>query len=147
MKKYQYLIERTCPMCNEKIFKKINEEEQQQYDNYVCYGGLIQQKLTLFDKFGREFVKMGYCPDCQEKLFSSKLADKSEYFFEKSIRKDSVNEFIDKAKQNKNTLKEAIQSEIADILNANEKLLYLYETGQDYMFVVDENGKVYCVED
>ena len=66
-----FSITRICPMCNEEHVlwvegaRKINQMEK-----YVSYGGIIQEKLSLFSKWEREFVKTGYCQQCQEKLFS-----------------------------------------------------------------------------
>ena len=79
---YKTLITKKCPMCHETFFMKITKEEEKQIIDYVAYGGSIQDKISLLDKFGREFVKTGYCPNCQEMLFNSTLKDKSRYFSE-----------------------------------------------------------------
>lgn len=146
MKKYQYLVERTCPMCKKDTFKKLTREEYNQYASYVCYGDSIQKKLTLSDKFGREFFKTGYCPSCQEVLFNSKLADKSEYFTEDSIRENVVKTFIKEKEKEKMIWSKALQSDIADMLTANEKLLILLELDLMDEFYLDENGQVKVVE-
>ena len=67
------LINKICPMCKKNAFLRINSDQEKEFENYACYGGLIQEKLKSFNDFEREFVKTGYCPECQENLFMKEL--------------------------------------------------------------------------
>ena len=79
-KKFVKVIYKECPMCRQETYLRLTKEQMEQYTKYTCCGGLIQDVLPSLDKFGREFVKMGYCPSCQEILYQSTLKDKSPYF-------------------------------------------------------------------
>ena len=140
--KYKTLIRKVCPMCNEIYYMKVTEDEHKQIKSYWTYGGLIQEKLSLLDKFGRKFVKSGYCPECQEIMFSKNLEEKSKYFSQKSLRSEVMAKFSEKAYENKLSCFDAIQSKIASVLNYNEKILFLYEMGLDNCLYLDENGNV-----
>ena len=64
------LINKICPMCKKNAFLRINSDQKKEFKSYACYGGLIQEKLKSFNDFEREFVKTGYCPECQEDFMS-----------------------------------------------------------------------------
>lgn len=66
------LIKRTCPMCGRVIGLKEDETMAAEHRHYAMYGGRIQDELTDFDAFEREFIKTGYCPNCQEMLFGKR---------------------------------------------------------------------------
>lgn len=140
--RYKTLIKQACPMCNEITYMKVTEDENKQIKNYWTYGGLIQKKLSLLDKFGREFIKSGYCPECQKTLFSNIVNSQERYFTQKSLRADVMINFIEKVSENKLRSCEAIQSKFANELNSNEKFLFLYETGLDDLLYLDEKGNV-----
>ena len=70
-KKFVKVIYKECPMCRQETYLRLTKEQMEQYTKYTCCGGLIQDMLPSLDKFGREFVKMGYCPSCQEILYQS----------------------------------------------------------------------------
>ena len=65
-KKFVKVIYKECPMCRQETYLRLTKEQMEQCTKYTCCGGLIQDVLPSLDKFGREFVKMGYCPSCQE---------------------------------------------------------------------------------
>lgn len=119
------LIERKCPMCGKRTFLKITKKQNQEYANYVVYGGRIQDKLKSFDKFGREFVKTEYCPACQELLYDSEIKNKEDYFYEEDLRCDVIENFIVNTKGMKAS--DALHSDAAKQLSENEKLLFMYE--------------------
>lgn len=129
-------------MCHETFFMKITKEEEKQIIDYVAYGGSIQDKISLLDKFGREFVKTGYCPNCQEMLFNSTLKDKSRYFSENSLRQKTMSEFMNKQKETSMNYYDLIKSDFAKELNTNEKLLFLYEFELTDDLFLDEDGNV-----
>ena len=79
-------------------------------------------------------------------LFNSKLIDKSEYFTEDSIRENVMETFIKEKRKEKMTWSKALQSDIADILTANEKLLILLELDLMDDFYLNENGQAKAVE-
>ena len=107
------LINKICPMCRKNAFLRINSDQEKEFENYACYGGLIQEKLKSFNDFEREFVKTGYCPECQEDLFMKELSKDENCFFTQ------------------------------DDIRVNEKLLYLYEFDLENEFEVDlDTGKV-----
>lgn len=139
---YKTLITKKCPMCHETFFMKITKEEEKQIIDYVAYGGSIQDKISLLDKFGREFVKTGYCPNCQEMLFNSTLKDNSRYFSENSLRQKAMSEFMNKQKETSMDYYDLIKSDFAKELNTNEKLLYLYEFELTDDLFLDEDGNV-----
>ena len=117
-------------------------------------GGLIQEKLKSFNDFEREFVKTGYCPECQEDLFMKELSKNENCFFtQDDIRDDEVEKFLNDAAEvhvDENGILErvldcrkAILSPNAEKLSVNEKLLYLYEFNLENEFEVDlDTGKV-----
>lgn len=145
MKKYVKTIKKTCPMCNYDHYFRLTDVQAKQWSDYVCYGGLIQDRMLDVDKFGREFIKSGYCPDCQEKLFGSTLTDKSAYISTKEYEEDEdyyevIEQFMDATEDM--DAKESILSEAANILPVAEKVIYLYETGLEDEFYVDDAGNV-----
>lgn len=114
--------------------------EMEQYTKYTCCGGLIQDVLPSLDKFGREFVKMGYCPSCQEILYQSTLKDKSPYFSRSELDDDRIYEFSKATENMKHT--EAIFSKAADKLSVPEKVIYLFEMDLEKEYYVDNDGKI-----
>ena len=140
--KYVKTIMKECPMCKQQYYMRLTEKQAEQWHDYTCYGGLIQEKMPDIDKFGREFIKSGYCPSCQESLFGSKLNDKSAYFslenpeefnYERTQEFAKVSESLD--------YKDSVCSEAAEKLSIAEKVLYLYEMELEDEYYVDENGK------
>ena len=92
-KKFVKVIYKECPMCRQETYLRLTKEQMEQCTKYTCCGGLIQDVLPSLDKFGREFVKMGYCPSCQEILYQSTLKDKSPYFSRSELDDDRIYEF------------------------------------------------------
>lgn len=144
------LIYKICPMCKKNAFLRINSDQKKEFKSYACYGGLIQEKLKSFNDFEREFVKTGYCPECQNGLFMKELSRGENHFFtQNDIRDDVVEKFINDIAEvyvDENRVldcRKAILSPIAEKLSVNEKLLYLYEFDLENEFEVDlDTGKV-----
>lgn len=84
------LINKICPMCGKSAFLRINSDQEKEFKSYACYGGLIQEKLKSFNDFEREFVKTGYCPECQENLFMKELSRGENHFFTQDDIRDDV---------------------------------------------------------
>ena len=57
-----------CPMCGEQ--NKITMQKRQ-YEELHSRTKPIQEIFQEWNPMEREFVKSGYCPDCQELLFGS----------------------------------------------------------------------------
>lgn len=73
--KYVSHIMNRCPMCGKVTYLGLSEDQAAEFDHYVAAEKvgerlLIQDALPSFDAFEREFVKTGYCPDCQKMLFA-----------------------------------------------------------------------------
>lgn len=75
------LITRKCPMCGRIVDMEIRGTQEEEYNAYALHGGIIQEVLVSFDNFGREFVMTGYCPECQQRLFGTRLEDKTVYSY------------------------------------------------------------------
>ena len=141
--KYVKTIMKECPLCGQVHYMRLTENQAKQWEKYVCYGGLVQEKMPDIDKFGREFIKTGYCPSCQEMLFGNRLDDKSAYFSwenPEEINHEKTQEFAETTKDL--DYKDAIFSAAADKLTIAEKVLYLYEMDLEDDYYVDENGKI-----
>ena len=59
---------RTCPMCRSTHWMKVNGEK---YGKYAYGNALIQEVFPDLTPHEREFIKTGYCPECQELLFGA----------------------------------------------------------------------------
>ena len=64
-------ITRNCMMCGKYSHLRLTDEEFAAYNDYKTKGGLIQDLLPTLNNCEREFIKSGYCPKCQEKLFGN----------------------------------------------------------------------------
>ena len=62
-------VERQCGMCGQKSRIKLSERELEAYERYLKGDELIQDCLPTLNRVEREFLKSGYCTDCQELLF------------------------------------------------------------------------------
>ena len=69
-----FYITKTCPMCSKDNTMVLNDAEAKQYMNYICGDSLIQEALPEFNPAEREFVKSGYCEDCQKLLFGTNFS-------------------------------------------------------------------------
>lgn len=64
-------LEKQCPMCG-KINTKELEVNKDSWTHYCCYRTyLIQEYFPNLTPSEREFIKTGYCDNCQNILFSS----------------------------------------------------------------------------
>lgn len=139
-KEIRQLIARDCPMCKRTAYMKITRSMAEEYLHYVAYGGLIQNELPSFNKFAREFVKTGYCPDCQKMLFNAELKDQSAFFYQDELRQEAMEDFMEQTQTM--DYEEAICSHFAENLTENEKLLYLEEMELFENYFLDEAGAV-----
>ena len=119
---YSKIVKKDCPMCGKTYFVKLTEVEYDQYKKYIAYGSLIQNALSNTSPTVREFLKTGYCPDCQKLLFG-KCEQKELFFSYDDIREDVTKEFCER---HENIL-DALTSDDADVLTEEEWLLLMYE--------------------
>lgn len=146
MEKIKY-IHRTCPMCNRAAFLKLTGEQIEQYTDYVCYGGIIQDRMPSLDKFGREFVKTGYCPDCQEVLFSCECGKRENFFYFDEVRAESIQNVMQVPAYKNGTLFDKIHVISSSELTLPEKALFLYEFDLMDEYFVDEKGEIVPYEE
>lgn len=140
------LIGEPCPMCGKFVYLKMTKEQDKQYTEYCCYGGVVQEKLNLFNKFEREFLKTAYCPTCQCELFHTNFLENNNFFYNEEMRAEKMTEFINAVDGLKPV--DAIMSSEASKLTVNEKLLYLYEMNLEEELTVDEiTGEVHKIEE
>ena len=115
-------------------------KEEEEWGNYTCYGGRIQDRMPDTDPQKREFIKSGYCPDCQEQLFGAKY-DRSDFISaQEGECSADVQKFFEKTASM--SAIDAIQSEFADLLAPEHKVIFLYELDLEDKLYVDEDGKL-----
>jgi hypothetical protein len=66
-------ITKICPLCQEEHFIDVDLKS---YTDYVSGYSLIQNAFPTFNPMEREFVKTGYCPECQGMLFGTEYTSK-----------------------------------------------------------------------
>ncbi len=74
---YTHRILRVCPMCGRFHALLLKKDEVDAVEKYRDSGELIQNALPGFNPGEREFVKMGYCADCQSMLFGNRILAES----------------------------------------------------------------------
>lgn len=99
-----FSLSKICPMCGRRTYLRMTEEENQ-WRKYVCFGGHIQDRFPDMDVQKREFIKSGYCPDCQKTLFGTEY-DRSDFIIVDDIVDgevpEDVKKFLEAAKKNEN---------------------------------------------
>lgn len=146
-------IERDCPMCGNKYLLRISEMRYDQYKKYVVYHSreLIQKALPDFDKFEREFIKTGYCPKCQKKIFSAKLPkDDSEKWIccLDVLSVEEFNSFLDDCNEKDVFFIDALSAgEWKDKLSAPQKVVIISESALEGDYYVNNDGEVKAIEE
>ena len=64
-------VSHICEMCGNESHIKLTDEELWAFKDYLMGGLLIQECLPTLNKREREFLKSGYCAECQELLFNN----------------------------------------------------------------------------
>lgn len=76
----------SCPMCNKTCMLSLSTKDANKVLDYQegRLSGLIQDLFPNLNPVEREFIKTGYCPDCQELLFDTGISSDriKEYIFE-----------------------------------------------------------------
>ena len=79
------LFTNRCPMCGKVNFLKLIGKSIEELEDYTFNGGHIQDKIRSLDPFGREFIKTGYCPKCQESLFCNTCENMDQFILAEDI--------------------------------------------------------------
>lgn len=74
--KWHNTVEQNCPMCGDRWYIFLNEPEYYRLLDYRQHGGYIQEELSTLNACEREFIKTGYCPECQENIFGNGKTDR-----------------------------------------------------------------------
>lgn len=122
-----FSLGKECPMCGQKTYLRMTEEEENQWRKYACFGGHIQDRFPDMDEQKREFIKSGYCPDCQKALFGTEY-DRSDFIILETAEKINV--------------MDAVKSETAAILTTEHKVVLLSEFDLEDIFYVDDDGNI-----
>lgn len=137
-----FSLSKICPMCGRRTYLRMTEEENQ-WRKYVCFGGHIQDRFPDMDVQKREFIKSGYCPDCQKTLFGTEY-DRSDFIIVDDIVDgevpEDVKKFLEAAKKMK--MIDAVKSEAANILSTEHKVVLLSEFDLEDILYVDDEGNI-----
>lgn len=112
-----FSLGKECPMCGQKAYLRMTEE--------------------------REFIKSGYCPDCQKALFGTEY-DRSDFIIVDDIEDGEVPEDVKKFLEaaEKMNVKDVVKSETANILTTEHKVVLLSEFDLEDIFYVDDDGNI-----
>ena len=64
-------VSHICEMCGSESSIKLSEDELWAFKLYLRGGKLVQECLPALNKCEREFLKSGYCKNCQELIFGN----------------------------------------------------------------------------
>ena len=64
-------VAQICGMCGRESYLELTDSELEAYRGYLAGGQLIQECLPSLNRCEREFLKGGYCTNCQEMLFGN----------------------------------------------------------------------------
>ena len=138
-----FSLSKICPMCGRRTYLRMTEEEKAQWHEYICYGEYIQDRFPNMDAQKREFIKSGYCPDCQKALFGTKY-DRSDFIMVDDIKGGEVPEDVKKFLEAAEKMKmiDAVKSEAANILSTEHKVVLLNEFDLEDILYVDDEGNI-----
>ena len=145
------IVEKQCPICGKVTYMVIDAENYDQVMEYMVAlyfntkRKVVQKALPFLDKFGREFIKSGYCPECQEDLFNSVLEDKSSYFSCSDIDNEVLDEFFEVVY--KIGAVNALSSDKANALSMHQKLYIANAFEVWERLQVDDSGKIILVSE
>ena len=124
-----FSLGKECPMCGQKAYLRMTEEDENQWRKYACFGGHIQDRFPDMDVQKREFIKSGYCPDfiIVDDIEDGKVPE-------------DVKKFLEAAE--KMNVKDVIKSETANILTTEHKVVLLSEFDLEDIFYVDDDGNI-----
>lgn len=64
-------VTQICGICGRESYLELTDSELEAYRGYLAGGQLIQECLPTLNRCEREFLKSGYCKDCQKLLFNN----------------------------------------------------------------------------
>lgn len=136
-----FSLSKIWPMCGRRTYLRMTEENQ--WRKYVCFGGHIQDRFPDMDVQKREFIKSGYCPDCQKTLFGTEY-DRSDFIIVDDIVDGEVPEDVKKFLEAAEKMKmiDAVKSEAANILSTEHKVVLLSEFDLEDILYVDDEGNI-----
>ena len=70
------MIVMTCPMCSKHCGIELDNDQERRLFEWRSGDGYIQEKLGDLNSTEREFLKTGYCLDCQALLFDNGVSNK-----------------------------------------------------------------------
>ena len=76
---YKNEVIQDCGMCGQKSKIKLTDAELEAYEHYLAHEGPIQNLLPTLNACEREFLKSGYCKNCQKLLFNNGKSAKISY--------------------------------------------------------------------
>ena len=71
-------VAQRCGICGRESRIKLTKDELEAYRGYLAGGQLIQECLPSLNRCEREFLKSGYCTDCQKILFGNGESERIE---------------------------------------------------------------------
>lgn len=77
-----------CPMCGDIYKITLTSSQAERYNEYLRHGGYIQDAMSDLNKCEREFLKTGYCPQCQRMIFGNGSTKKIKQVFEEDYEYD-----------------------------------------------------------
>ena len=137
-----FSLSKICPMCGRRTYLRMTEEENQ-WRKYVCFGGHIQDRFPDMDVQKREFIKSGYCPDCQKTLCGTEY-DRPDFIIVEDIVNGELPEDVKKFLEAAENMKmiDAVKSEAANILSTEHKVVLLSEFDLEDILYVDDEGNI-----
>lgn len=66
-------LEKQCPICHKWYMLELSNEQSRKLYEYNRGNGLIQEIFPELSKVEREFIKSGFCPECQAMLFYNEM--------------------------------------------------------------------------
>lgn len=147
-----FSLRKQCPMCEQLVYLRMTATEEKQWHEYVISGESIQKVCKDMDPQKREFIKSGYCPDCQEIIFGKKY-DTSDYIFRNPDDElpEELQKFIDATYELKDPCIRTVrdqqvyaiqQPDLVKPLTTEDKVTLLHEWDMKNRFYVDDNGDI-----
>lgn len=58
-----------CPMCGQRWAIELTKDQERRFFEYRSKRQMIQEVLPDLNSVEREFLKSGFCPECQKQIF------------------------------------------------------------------------------
>lgn len=126
-----------CPMCGKICYIQLTEEQYGQMKKNELGIKPIQEALSSMDPFQREFLKTGYCPQCQEMLFCKSDWNKEAFFYDEELRSSYLSDLF--FKSGCMPMNDFLKSETS-LLTEHEKRALLHYIGLEEGYCVYQNN-------